>query len=188
MLTPCFAVAVERQLVRIFQQARVPVLRSVFGQEENVLYVVVVVHEMQLVVEDELALQSLRPLGGGRGLGGFGGRHREDGPEHIVERDKRGRHAAARAQKLPPAGAESFRGRTGQLFQPGLELPLSVGLRQRVEFTVRHHSGRYRRAELDAFGRRGPGQLAFAQKDSHASPPHDCARGSSPPGQAVVVG
>ena len=66
-------VAIERKPVRILQQRGVPVRARIFGETENVLDFVVVPHEMNLIVEDELSRKPVRPLGGGFRLGGFGG-------------------------------------------------------------------------------------------------------------------
>jgi hypothetical protein len=49
------------------------VLPGIFGETENVLDLVVVAHEMNLVIEDELSCKPVHPLGGGFRLGGFGG-------------------------------------------------------------------------------------------------------------------
>ena len=48
-------------------------LARIFGEAENVLDLVVVPHEMDLVIEDELSCKPVRPLGGGFRLGRFGG-------------------------------------------------------------------------------------------------------------------
>ena len=46
---------------------------GIFGEAENVLDLVVVAHEMDLVVEDELTRQCIRPLRGGVGLAASAG-------------------------------------------------------------------------------------------------------------------
>ena len=48
-------------------------LPGIFGETENVLDFVVVAHEMNLVVKDELPRKPVCPLGGGFRLGCFGG-------------------------------------------------------------------------------------------------------------------
>src|SRR5437868_5952266 len=142
-------------------------LPGIFGETENVLDLVVVPHKMNLIIQDELSCKPVRPLGGCFRLGCFGRRDVEDGSKHIIQRDKRSRHAAAGAEELAAVHPEFPGTVLGKVFESFLELSLAVRLRQRIELTVRHHSSGYWRFEVQAFSRFGLRELALAQEDTH---------------------
>src|SRR5271165_4232411 len=142
-------------------------LPGILGEAENILDLVVVPHEMNLIVEDELSCKPVRPLGGGFGLGRFGGRDDEDRSKHVVQRDKGSRHAATGAEKLAAVHPEPPGTALGKIFEPILELSLAVRLRQRIELAVGHHSSGHGRFEVQRLGRLGLRELALAQEDTH---------------------
>src|SRR5260370_26495070 len=98
---------------------------------------------MDLVIEDELLCQAVRPLGCDSGFSRFRWHDLEDRPENVVERDEGGRHAAAGTQEVSAAEPQLRRSRAGYFLQSCLELPLPFGLRQRVELAVRAHAGQH---------------------------------------------
>ena len=155
-------------------------LPGIFGETENVLDLVVVPHEMNLIIEDELSCKPARPLGGGVRLGCFGERDIENRAKHVIQRDEGSRHAAAGVQKLSAVHAELAGTRLGKIFEPFLELSLAVRLRQRIELAVRHHSSRYRRFEVQPLRWLGLRELALAQKNAHLTPPSASAGDASP--------
>src|SRR6202040_2339889 len=160
-------VAIERYPELILQQRGVPMLAGIFGEAHNILDFVVVPHEMNLIIEDELSRKPVCPLGGGFRLGPFGARDIEDRPKHVIQRHKRRRHAAAGAQKLAAVHPELAGAGLGKVFEPFLELSLAPGLRQRIELAVRHHSRGHRRFEVQLLRWLGLRELALAEENPH---------------------
>jgi hypothetical protein len=83
------------------------VLRGVPRQAGDALERVVVAHEVQLVVEDELAAQRVAPRGGRLRLLRLRPADVEQRPEDLVHRQEGRGHAAARAQEAAPVEAEA---------------------------------------------------------------------------------
>jgi hypothetical protein len=127
----------------------------IFGEAENVLDLIVVAHEMDLIVEDELARKPVRPLSGGFRLGCFGGRDIENRAKHVIQRNKGSRHAAAAAQKLSAVHPELTGAGLAKIFEPFLELSLAPRLRQGIELAIRHNSSWHGRFEIQSLGRLG---------------------------------
>ena len=122
---------------------------------------------MDLIVEDELPGQRIGALCGRVGLGRFGRRHIEELPEHVVERNKGGSHAAGRAKKVPAVHPKPARVGIREFLEPLLKLALAPGLRQRIEFAVRHNPSWYRGPKRHVLGRLGLRELAFTQENRH---------------------
>jgi hypothetical protein len=91
----------------------------------------------------------------------------EQSAEDVVHREECGRHAAARAQELPPFEPQLWRDRIGDLLDPLFKAALLRRLRQRVELAVRDDLGWYRRAERSLFRGLRLRKFRFAQHKAH---------------------
>jgi len=113
---------------------------------------------MGVAIDDELLRQRLGAFGRHVRRRRFGDADLEEPAEHLVHRDKRGRHSR-RCLKEAPAGHTLPPGEpVAQLFEPGFDLALLGALRHRHILVARHDLGRHRRRE-----RRRLGRLQFAQ-------------------------
>ena len=77
----------------------------------------------------------------------------EHSAEDVVHREKCGRHAAARAQELPPVEAQLWRDRVGDLLHPFFKAALLRRLRQRIELAIRDYLSWHWRMERSLFRR-----------------------------------
>jgi hypothetical protein len=72
------------------------------GQPEQALLLELVLHEVDLVVEDKLPLQRFGAVCGALWIGSLSLRDIEEVAEHVGHRHEGGCHTATGAQKVPP--------------------------------------------------------------------------------------
>ena len=133
-------------------QRRVPVLVGVLGEVEQAVLLEVVADEMRLVIDDELPREGLGPpVGHARRLR-LGWRHVEQRPEHLVHGEEGRRHAGGARQEPAAVHPVSAPEIVGQILDPGLDLLLLAGLRQRVVLAVGHDLCGDRRPERADLG------------------------------------
>src|SRR5215831_4246300 len=128
---------------------------------------VVVPHKMDLVVEDELSREAVGPFRRRLWFRRLGAINHEQSAEDVIHCEKRGGHAAARAQELPPVEAQPWSDRVGDFLYPVLKAALLRRLRQRVELAVRDDLGWHRRAERSLFRGLRLQKFRFAQHKAH---------------------
>src|SRR5207245_5088045 len=122
---------------------------------------VLVVDEVSLYVEDELALHGVSALGGPGRIGRLRLRDVEQVTEHLVHRHERRGHAAAGAKELAPIQTLPGAVLVRQLLDARLDLLLLRGLRQWVELSVGDDLGGNRRRKR-VFRRLAFRELTFA--------------------------
>ncbi len=112
--------------------------------ETGYVCLIIVAHEMRLAIENELPGEFTGALMRRARARCLGFCHLVDRTKHVVHRDKGGRHAGRRCEKLPATHAVVFAEMIGKLLDPYLDLFLLGSLRRWIELAVGNHLRRYR--------------------------------------------